>query len=151
MFIFIDLAWINTTEPLSIYGNLKGKIIVLDFWTYCCINCMHVLPDLHEIEQTYPVDCGVVVVGVHCAKFENEKVHSNIANAVERYGITHAVVNDSTAQMWNTMGISCWPTIAVVGPDGVMLGSWTGKNFVIACTFGVAPSLKQPSMESNSK
>lgn len=78
-----SLDWFNS-KPLSFSNELLGKIVVLDFFTYCCINCIHVLPDLERLEQRYPPSNGVVVVGVHSAKFGNEKVSDNIQNAIDR-------------------------------------------------------------------
>lgn len=79
-----SLDWFNTPSPLSFCGQLQGKLVVLDFFTYCCVNCMHVLPDLEALERRHPVEQGVVVVGVHSAKFGNEKVSDNIRNAINR-------------------------------------------------------------------
>nr|XP_054765448.1 NHL repeat-containing protein 2-like isoform X2 [Lytechinus pictus] len=112
------LEWFNSSGPLSFNSNLQGKVVVLDFFTYCCINCMHILPDLEALEEKYSVEDGVVVVGVHSAKFENEKVSSNIKNAILRYNIHHPVVNDHDAVMWNELDIQCWPTLLIVGPGG---------------------------------
>lgn len=79
------LDWFNSS-PLSFSEQLRGKLVVLDFFTYCCINCMHILPDLEHLEERHPVASGgVVVVGVHSAKFGNEKVSENIQRAIERY------------------------------------------------------------------
>ena len=78
------LDWFNTSLPLSFSEQLRGKIVVLDFFTYCCINCMHILPDLEALECRHSVEDGVIVVGVHSAKFENEKVSENIRNAINR-------------------------------------------------------------------
>ncbi|KAL1388244.1 hypothetical protein pipiens_012687 [Culex pipiens pipiens] len=111
-----DLDWFNVTEPLSFEGALKGKIVVLDFFTYCCINCMHILPDLKRLEHLYSVEDGLVVVGVHSAKFENEKDSANIAAAVQRYEISHPVVNDNVASMWRALRVQCWPTLMILGP-----------------------------------
>ena len=69
-----DLQWFNTSRPLFFADDLRGKVVVLDFFTYCCINCIHILPDLHRLENTYSVSEGLVVIGVHSAKFEYEKV-----------------------------------------------------------------------------
>ncbi len=80
-----SLDWFNTPVPLSFSKQLQGKLVVLDFFTYCCINCMHILPDLEALEGRHPVEGGVVVVGVHSAKFGNEKVSENILNAINRY------------------------------------------------------------------
>src|SRR5678810_1179159 len=64
------LQWFNIDRPLSL-KELRGKVVLLDFWTYCCINCMHVIPDLKKLEAKYSKE--LVVIGVHSAKFENEK------------------------------------------------------------------------------
>ena len=122
--------WLNLGDKhsLSINGNLRGKICVLDFFTYCCINCMHILPDLHALEAKHSIEDGLVVVGVHSAKFENEKVSTNILNAILRYDITHPVVNDASAFLWNAMEIACWPTLVVVGPNGQHLLSLVGEG-----------------------
>lgn len=77
------LDWLNSS-PLAFTRELRGKIVVLDFFTYCCINCMHILPDLEELEQRYGPKEGIVVIGVHSAKFGNEKVSKNIQNAIDR-------------------------------------------------------------------
>lgn len=112
------LEWFNVSESLSLSQHLNGKIVILDFWTYCCINCMHVLPELKEIEEEFSIEKGVVVIGVHSAKFANEKLSSNILSAVQRYNITHPVVNDHNCEMWRKCDIQCWPTVMVLDPLG---------------------------------
>uniref|UniRef100_A0A803TDH4 NHL repeat-containing protein 2 n=1 Tax=Anolis carolinensis TaxID=28377 RepID=A0A803TDH4_ANOCA len=123
-----DLQWLNTEGSLSLYKDLCGKVVVLDFFTYCCINCIHVLPDLHELEQKYSVTDGLFVVGVHSAKFPNEKILDNIKSAVLRYNITHPVVNDADATLWHELEVSCWPTLIIVGPRGNMLFTVVGEG-----------------------
>src|SRR5574341_1415536 len=91
------IAWLNTDSPLTL-ASLKGKVVLLDFWTYCCINCMHVIPDLKKLEAKYPKE--LVVVGVHSAKFQNEKESENIRQAILRYEIEHPVVADSNLAIW---------------------------------------------------
>ncbi|GLH15965.1 uncharacterized protein GBIM_20355 [Gryllus bimaculatus] len=112
------LEWFNVTKPLSIHKELKGKLVILDFFTYCCINCLHILPKMKKIEEEHTVEKGVVVVGVHSAKFDNEKDSSNIMSALQRYNISHPVVNDAEATMWSALGIPCWPTLLVLSPLG---------------------------------
>lgn len=112
-----DLDWFNVTEPLTFADSLKGKIVVLDIFTYCCINCMHILPDLKKLEQLHSVEDGLVVIGVHSAKFDNEKDSANILSAIQRYDVTHPVVNDSTSSMWIELKIKCWPTLVILGPN----------------------------------
>ncbi|KAG7492516.1 hypothetical protein MATL_G00014770 [Megalops atlanticus] len=122
------LEWLNTQQPLSLAGELSGKVVVLDFFTYCCINCMHLLPDLHLLEQKHSVKDGLVVVGVHSAKFPNEKVLRNVQNAVLRYGIVHPVVNDGAGRLWQELEVACWPTLVILGPRGNLLFSLVGEG-----------------------
>jgi sugar lactone lactonase YvrE len=122
------LEWFNVSEPLSFSKHLKGKIVVLDFFTYCCINCMHIIPDLRAIEKEFSVEDGLVVIGVHSAKFENEKVSSNILAAVQRYNIGHPVVNDSNSQMWKNCEVNCWPTLLILGPNAIPIVMLMGEG-----------------------
>lgn len=126
--LFSDLQWLNIASSLSLYEHLKGNIVVLDFFTYCCINCVHVLPDLEKVEQKYSLNDGVIIIGVHSAKFENEKVSANILSAILRYNIHHPVVNDHDAVLWNKLQIQCWPTFVVVGPKGQFLQTFVGEG-----------------------
>ncbi|PWA90389.1 haloacid dehalogenase-like hydrolase family protein [Artemisia annua] len=120
------LDWLNTA-PLQLRRDLKGKVVLLDFWTYCCINCMHVLPDLEFLEKKYK-DMPFTVVGVHSAKFDNEKDLEAIRNAVLRYGITHPVVNDGDMYMWRELGINSWPTFAIISPTGKLIAQLAGEG-----------------------
>ncbi|XP_030019079.1 NHL repeat-containing protein 2 [Sphaeramia orbicularis] len=122
------LDWLNTEGPLSVNKELAGKVVLLDFFTYCCINCMHILPDLHQLEKKHSVKDGLVIVGVHSAKFPNEKVLDNIRSAVLRYDICHPVVNDSEACLWHELEVSCWPTLVLLGPRGNLLFSLVGEG-----------------------
>lgn len=137
-----DCDWFNVSESLSLNGNLRGKIVVLDFFTYCCINCMHILPDLAALEERYPVEQGVVVVGVHSAKFANEKESRNILAAAQRYNIAHPVVNDSQFRMWKALNVHCWPTLLVLGPKKNPLFVLTGEGHGEILQRYVAASLK---------
>ncbi len=119
-------AWLNTDHPLKL-AELKGKLVLLDFWTYCCINCMHILPDLKYLEEKYANE-PLVVIGVHSAKFENEQDTENIRNAILRYGITHPVVVDVNRRIWNAYAVRGWPTIVLVDPAGYVLGAISGEG-----------------------
>ena len=121
------LTWFNS-PPLAFSEDLRGKLVVLDFFTYCCINCMHILPDLTELERAHSVEDGLVIVGVHSAKFLNEKIPENIENAIRRYDIHHPVVNDSDIVLWNHLGVVCWPTLVIVGPDQQLLHCIIGEG-----------------------
>ena len=118
-------AWLNTSQPIDM-KDLKGKIVILDFWTYCCINCMHILPDLKFLEEKYPEQ--IVVIGVHSAKFDNEKDSKNIRDAIIRYDIQHPVVNDSEMLIWRKFGTRSWPTLAIIDPEGKFAGSQSGEG-----------------------
>lgn len=120
------LDWLNSA-PLQFSRNLKGRVVLLDFWTYCCINCMHVLPDLEFLEKKY-ADKPFTVVGVHSAKFDNEKDLEAIRNAVLRYNISHPVVNDGDMYLWRELGVSSWPTMVVVGPNRKLIAQISGEG-----------------------
>ncbi|XP_041939557.1 NHL repeat-containing protein 2 [Alosa sapidissima] len=122
------LEWLNTEGPLSLAKELAGKVVVLDFFTYCCINCMHILPDLHKLEQKHSVKDGLVVVGVHSAKFPNERVLAAVRAAVLRYDISHPVVNDGEARLWHELEVACWPSLVLLGPRGNLLFSLVGEG-----------------------
>lgn len=117
--------WLNTSRPIDL-AELKGKVVLLDFWTYCCINCMHVLPDLKYLEEKYGDQ--LVVIGVHSAKFDNEKDSKNIRDAIMRYEIQHPVVNDSDMLIWRKFGTRAWPTVSLVDPEGNYCGSQSGEG-----------------------
>ncbi|XP_043290047.1 NHL repeat-containing protein 2 [Venturia canescens] len=122
------LEWFNVSKGLSMTADLAGKIIILDFFTYCCINCMHILPDLDALEKKYPPEDGLVVVGVHSAKFSNERNSKKILSAVQRYNINHPVVNDAKLSMWRDIGIVCWPSLVILGPKGQPLFVLVGEG-----------------------
>lgn len=119
------LTWLNTDKPLSLKG-LRGKIVLLDFWTFCCINCMHVIPDLKKLEEKYPDE--LVVIGVHSAKFENEKNTDSIRQAVMRYEIKHPVLNDSDMEVWQQYAVHSWPTLVLINPNGRVIGAQSGED-----------------------
>jgi sugar lactone lactonase YvrE len=118
-------GWLNTDKPLSMTA-LRGKVVLLDFWTYGCINCMHIIPDLKRLEEKYARQ--LVVVGVHSAKFDNEKETENIRRVVLRYGIEHPVVNDADFQIWQAYAVRAWPTQVLVDPAGYVIGRAEGEG-----------------------
>ena len=119
------VAWLNTAQPINL-EDLRGRIVLLDFWTLCCINCIHTLPDLAKLEAKYP---GVlVVIGVHTPKFPNEKRTSSIHKAILRYQIKHPVVNDAMQAIWRRYGISSWPTLVLIDPEGKYYGQISGEG-----------------------
>ena len=118
------VSWLNTAGPLEL-EKLRGKFVLLDFWTYCCINCMHILPELKKLEQAHPND--LVVIGVHSAKFETERDSKNITDAILRYDIRHPVVNDARLAIWRNFGVNTWPTVLLIDPEGYVVFGLTGE------------------------
>lgn len=119
------LGWLNTDHPLTL-AELRGRIVLLDFWTYCCINCMHILPDLKILEERYPNE--LVVIGVHSAKFTNEGQTDNIRQAILRYEIAHPVVNDAKFAIWQQYGVRAWPTLMMIDPEGYACAAYSGEG-----------------------
>ena len=119
------MDWLNTAGPITM-KDLKGKIVLLDFWTLCCINCIHTLPDLAKLEKKYANE--IVVIGVHSAKFDNEKETQSIRKAVLRYEIAHPVVNDADHKIWDKYGVNSWPTLMVVDSEGKVVGAVNGEG-----------------------
>lgn len=120
-----NYPWLNTDTPLSI-ASLKGRLVLLDFWTYCCINCLHVLPDLKYLEQKYKD--SLTVIGVHSAKFDNEKEVENIRQAILRYDIEHPVIVDSGMKVWQSYAVRAWPTLMVIDPESYVIGYVSGEG-----------------------
>lgn len=117
--------WINTRGPIHLQ-ELRGKVVLLDFWTYCCINCHHILPDLERLEEKYPNE--LVVIGVHTAKFEAEKITDNIRKKVAEYRIRHPVVNDANQVLWSKFGVNAWPTLVLIDATGRYQGFVSGEG-----------------------
>lgn len=120
-----ELEWINTGGRRLTLADFRGRLLVLDFWTYGCINCLHMIPELAELERRFAGE--VIVAGVHSGKFINERVTANIARACDRLGVHHPVVNDRQFRTWREYAVNAWPTLAVVSPDGYVLGMQAGE------------------------
>src|SRR5882724_8476929 len=133
-------GWLNTDKPLSL-AALKGKVVLLDFWTYGCINCMHIIPDLKKLEKKYPNE--LVVIGVHSAKFENEKDTENIRRIVLRYEIEHPIVNDADFAIWRSYAVNAWPTRYLIDPGGYIIGKLSGEGGYAALDKAIADSIAE--------
>jgi thiol-disulfide isomerase/thioredoxin len=119
-------GWLNTGGADLTLAGLRGKIVVLDFWTFCCINCLHVLDELRPLEDKY--GDVLVTIGVHSPKFEHERDPVALAAAVERYGVPHPVLDDPDLLMWQQYAAKAWPTLAVVDPEGYLVASMAGEG-----------------------
>jgi sugar lactone lactonase YvrE/thiol-disulfide isomerase/thioredoxin len=119
------IDWLNVAAPISI-EQLRGKVVLLDFWTYGCVNCMHVLRDLKTLEQRFPEE--LVVISVHSAKFTNEKRTENLKRILVRYEIEHPVANDANLEIWRRYGAQAWPTRVIIDPAGNLVGTALGEG-----------------------
>jgi thiol-disulfide isomerase/thioredoxin len=119
-------GWLSTGGRDLTLADLRGKIVVLDFWTFCCINCLHVLDELRPLEEKY-ADV-LVTIGVHSPKFEHERDPDALSAAVERYGVAHPVLDDPELITWGQYAAKAWPTLAVVDPEGYVVASMAGEG-----------------------
>src|SRR6185369_13082622 len=117
-------GWLNT-DGLTL-SDLRGKIVLLDFWTFCCINCLHVLDELRPLEERF-ADV-LVTIGVHSPKFEHERDPEALAAAVERYEVAHPVLDDPELVTWDQYAAKAWPTLAVVDPEGYVVATMAGEG-----------------------
>lgn len=118
-------GWLNTAAPLSL-RDLRGRFVLLDFWTFCCINCLHVLDELRPIEEEYAEE--LVVIGVHSPKFAHEADPAALAAAVERYGVHHPVLDDPELTTWQAYTARAWPTLVLIDPEGYVVAHYAGEG-----------------------
>jgi thiol-disulfide isomerase/thioredoxin len=108
-------GWLNS-RPLTVNG-LHGKVVLVDFWTFSCVNCVRTIPHLQHLQQTYG-SRGLVIVGVHSPEFDFEKQRSNVVAAVQRFGVTWPVALDSEMNTWNAYGNQYWPAEYLLDQSG---------------------------------
>ncbi|MFJ2815042.1 NHL domain-containing thioredoxin family protein [Streptomyces sp. NPDC087294] len=123
-------GWLNTGDAQYTLADLRGRIVILDFWTFCCINCLHVLDELRELEEKHADT--VVVIGVHSPKFVHEAEHAAVVDAVERYGVAHPVLDDPELATWKQYAVRAWPTLVVIDPEGYVVAQHAGEGHVHA-------------------
>jgi thiol-disulfide isomerase/thioredoxin len=119
-------GWLNTGDKRYTLADLRGRIVILDFWTFCCINCLHVLDELRELERKHRDT--VVIIGVHSPKFVHEAEHQAVADAVERYGVEHPVLDDPELATWKQYAVRAWPTLVVIDPEGYVVAQHAGEG-----------------------
>ena len=118
--------WLGTGGAELSMAELRGKIVLLDFWTFCCVNCLHVLDELRELEERY-ADV-LVTIGVHSPKFAHEGEPAAVEAAVERYGVGHPVLDDPELLTWDAYAARAWPTLVVVDPQGYVVAHLSGEG-----------------------
>ncbi|MFD8144626.1 NHL domain-containing thioredoxin family protein [Streptomyces sp. NPDC059708] len=119
-------GWLNTGGKELTLAGLRGRIVILDFWTFCCINCLHVLDELRELEEKHRDT--VVIVGVHSPKFVHEAEHAAVVDAVERYEVHHPVLDDPELATWKQYAVRAWPTLVVIDPEGYVVAQHAGEG-----------------------
>ncbi|WP_328720491.1 redoxin domain-containing protein [Streptomyces sp. NBC_00247] len=119
-------GWLNTGGQQYTLADLRGRIVVLDFWTFCCVNCLHVLDELRELEEKHRDT--VVIIGVHSPKFVHEAEHQAVVDAVERYGVHHPVLDDPELATWKQYAVRAWPTLVVIDPEGYVVAQHAGEG-----------------------
>ncbi|MFJ6995468.1 NHL domain-containing thioredoxin family protein [Streptomyces sp. NPDC003090] len=119
-------GWLNTGGASYTLADLRGRIVILDFWTFCCINCLHVLDELRELEEKHRDT--VVIIGVHSPKFVHEADHQAVVDAVERYGVEHPVLDDPKLATWKQYAVRAWPTLVVIDPEGYVVAQHAGEG-----------------------
>jgi thiol-disulfide isomerase/thioredoxin len=119
-------TWLGTGGRRLSLDDLRGRIVLLDFWTLCCVNCHHVLAELRPIEERF-ADV-LTVVGVHSPKFEHEKNPDAVLAAMHRHGITHPILNDPNMATWEAYGVRAWPTLVLLDPQGEVAATFSGEG-----------------------
>ncbi|MFE2552181.1 NHL domain-containing thioredoxin family protein [Streptomyces sp. NPDC059355] len=119
-------GWLNTGGKDLGLAELRGRIVILDFWTFCCINCLHVLDELRELEEKHRDT--VVIIGVHSPKFVHEAEHAAVVDAVERYEVHHPVLDDPELATWKQYAVRAWPTLVVIDPEGYIVAQHAGEG-----------------------
>jgi thiol-disulfide isomerase/thioredoxin/DNA-binding beta-propeller fold protein YncE len=132
--------WLNTIKNPDLH-TFKERILLLDFWTYCCINCLHVIPDLHQLEKEF--GSALTVIGIHSGKFHNEQDDQAIRDAMQRYDIHHPVINDAAFDLWNKFRIQGWPSFVLIAPDGSVRGHISGEGQLPILRYHIQQLLKQ--------
>lgn len=126
----VGRGWLNTGGRDVALADLRGKVVILDFWTFCCINCLHVLDELRELEERHRDE--LVIVGVHSPKFAHEADPDALAAAVERYEVHHPVLDDPELVTWGAYTARAWPTLVVVDPEGYVVAQMAGEGHASA-------------------
>jgi thiol-disulfide isomerase/thioredoxin/sugar lactone lactonase YvrE len=121
----VGRGWLNTDGPVAL-RDLRGRFVLLDFWTFCCVNCLHVLDELRPVEKRYADE--LVVIGVHSPKFVHEADPVALAAAVERYSVHHPVLDDPELVTWQAYTARAWPTLVLIDPEGYVVAQYAGEG-----------------------
>ena len=117
--------WINSV-PLN-WNQLRGKVVLLDVWTFSCWNCYRSFPWLKNVEETLGKE-NFEIIGIHSPEFDHEKVHASVAAKVEEFGLEHPVMIDNDFSYWRALGNRFWPTFYIVDKRGRLRASFIGET-----------------------
>ena len=121
----VGRGWLNTDGPLRL-ADLRGRFVLLDFWTFCCINCLHVIDELRPLEEAHAEE--LVVIGVHSPKFLHEADPEALAQAVRRHRVDHPVLDDPDLRTWQAYTARAWPTLVLIDPEGYVIAQYAGEG-----------------------
>lgn len=121
--------WVGAPADTTL-ASMRGRFVLLDFWTFCCINCLHVLDELRPLEKRWHDE--LIVIGVHSPKFRHEAEPGAVASAVARYRVTHPVLDDADMTTWRAYAAKAWPTLVLIDPEGFIVASYAGEGHVHA-------------------
>ncbi|MCE9596552.1 MAG: redoxin domain-containing protein [Spirochaetia bacterium] len=122
-----ESEWINS-KPVAL-SQLRGKVVLIDFWTFQCWNCYRSFPWLRSVEAQFHAQ-GLQIIGVHSPEFESEKVRTNIEAKVREFGLTHPIMIDTDFSYWNAMNNSYWPAFYLLDKKGVVRASYAGETHI---------------------
>ena len=118
--------WINTDKEISM-EDLKGKVVLIEFWTFGCYNCTNTLPYLNKWYEKYKYD-DFEIIGIHCPEFDNERSYENVKASVEKLGIKYPVMTDNEFSIWKEYDVHAWPTIFLIDKNGVIRYKKVGEG-----------------------
>ena len=119
-------GWLNTGGRSLSLSDLRGRFVLLDFWTFCCANCLHVLDELRPLEQKFADQ--LTIIGVHSPKFDHEADAHAVVAAVERYDVEHPVLDDPELITWKQYAARAWPTLVLIDPEGYIVAQLSGEG-----------------------
>jgi len=139
--------WLNTDKPISI-KDLKGKVVLVDFWTYTCINCIRTLPHITAWYNKYK-DQGFIVIGVHTPEFQFEHNTGNVENAIKMYNITYPVAQDNNYSTWNAYSNEYWPADYLIDTNGNIRRTDFGEGNYSETEMAIQELLKEAGQKVN--
>jgi thiol-disulfide isomerase/thioredoxin len=134
-------GWLNTGGRELRLADFRGRFLLLDFWTFCCLNCLHVLDELRPLEEKY--GDALVIVGVHSPKFAHEGEEAAVKAAVERYEVGHPVLDDPELITWQNYTARAWPTLVLVDPNGYIVAQYSGEGHAHALDAQLAQLIEE--------